>query len=269
MEGRAARRRVRAVAAGPSGRPSLGGRRRHRGQRRGCAATSGELPRVDPARVHVVVQRHRHRRVRAGRRRPTCWSGRRRPGRAVRPVRRADHPAEGARRTCCGPRADLPGQLVLCAGAPDTPEIAAETARAGRGAAAHARPGVVWISDMLPKAESCSCSARDRASSARRSTSRSASSTSRPWPAPRRWSPASRRHPRGRRRRRDRACSCPTTRPTRRPSSAAWPSGRGPAGRPGAGRGAGRGRPGPGGRAFGWTPSPGRPWRSTSGSCGE
>ena len=47
---------------------------------------------------------------------------------------------------------ELPGQLVLCAGAPDTPEIAAETAdlvAALRGA----RPGVVLISEMLPKAD--------------------------------------------------------------------------------------------------------------------
>ena len=40
---------------------------------------------------------------------------------------------------------------MLCAGAPDTPEIAAETARRSptlRGASA---PGVVWIEDMLPR----------------------------------------------------------------------------------------------------------------------
>ena len=47
---------------------------------------------------------------------------------------------------------DVPGQLVLCAGAPDTPEIAAETA-ALVGELQAARPGVVLISDMLPKAD--------------------------------------------------------------------------------------------------------------------
>ena len=48
--------------------------------------------------------------------------------------------------------ADLPGQLVLCAGAPDTPEIAAET-RALVEELQRRRSGVVWISDMLPKGD--------------------------------------------------------------------------------------------------------------------
>ena len=47
---------------------------------------------------------------------------------------------------------DVKGQLVLCAGAPDTPEIAAETAGLVAELQA-ARPGVVLISDMLPKAD--------------------------------------------------------------------------------------------------------------------
>jgi starch synthase len=45
---------------------------------------------------------------------------------------------------------DLDAQLVLCAGAPDTPELAAETeARVGRLRVL--RDGVVWIEQMLPK----------------------------------------------------------------------------------------------------------------------
>ena len=48
--------------------------------------------------------------------------------------------------------ADLPGQLVLCAGAPDTPEIAAEAEDLVTGLQAR-RAGVVWIRDMLPKAD--------------------------------------------------------------------------------------------------------------------
>ncbi|MEC4615600.1 glycogen synthase [Tsukamurella tyrosinosolvens] len=40
-------------------------------------------------------------------------------------------------------------QLVLCAGAPDTPEIAAETADAV-AALAESRDGVHWVQDMLP-----------------------------------------------------------------------------------------------------------------------
>ena len=47
---------------------------------------------------------------------------------------------------------DLPGQLVLCAGAPDTLEIASETADLVAELQA-ARPGVVLISDMLPVPE--------------------------------------------------------------------------------------------------------------------
>lgn len=41
-------------------------------------------------------------------------------------------------------------QLVLCAGAPDTPEIGAET-RAAVDALQAARTGVVWVEDMLPR----------------------------------------------------------------------------------------------------------------------
>jgi len=43
-------------------------------------------------------------------------------------------------------------QVVLCAGAPDTPEIAAEMKSAVE-AARKVRPGVVWIEAMLPKDE--------------------------------------------------------------------------------------------------------------------
>ena len=45
-------------------------------------------------------------------------------------------------------------QLVLCAGAPDTPELAAQTASAVAALAA-TRTGVVWIREMLPRAELC------------------------------------------------------------------------------------------------------------------
>ena len=43
-------------------------------------------------------------------------------------------------------------QLVLCAGAPDTPEIAAETAAAVEHLAA-TRTGIVWLREMLPREE--------------------------------------------------------------------------------------------------------------------
>jgi starch synthase len=47
---------------------------------------------------------------------------------------------------------DLPGQLVLLAGAPDTPQIAAETADLVASLRA-VREGVVLVSEMLPKAD--------------------------------------------------------------------------------------------------------------------
>ena len=45
---------------------------------------------------------------------------------------------------------DLPGQLVLCAGAPDTPEIAAEAEQLV-AELQRSRDGVIWIRDMLPR----------------------------------------------------------------------------------------------------------------------
>ena len=48
------------------------------------------------------------------------------------------------------PHIDPDLQIVLCAGAPDTPEIGREMADA---VAAVERPGVIWISEMLPRAD--------------------------------------------------------------------------------------------------------------------
>jgi alpha-maltose-1-phosphate synthase len=47
---------------------------------------------------------------------------------------------------------DPAAQLVLCAGAPDTPEIGAEVA-AGVQRLQESRDGIVWIDEMLPKAD--------------------------------------------------------------------------------------------------------------------
>lgn len=47
---------------------------------------------------------------------------------------------------------DLPGQLVLCAGAPDTPEIAASTADLV-AALQQRRSGVIWIREMVAKTD--------------------------------------------------------------------------------------------------------------------
>src|SRR4029453_11337867 len=48
------------------------------------------------------------------------------------------------------PRIDPAAQVVLCAGAPDTPEIAREMEQAVADAE-RTRGGVVWISEMLPR----------------------------------------------------------------------------------------------------------------------
>ena len=50
------------------------------------------------------------------------------------------------------PKIDPSIQVVLAAGAPDTPEIG-RAMEAGVARVAAARPGVVWIRDMLPRAE--------------------------------------------------------------------------------------------------------------------
>lgn len=47
---------------------------------------------------------------------------------------------------------DRDAQIVLCAGAPDTPEIAEETEKAVAELTA-ARPGVIWVRGMLPTAD--------------------------------------------------------------------------------------------------------------------
>ena len=50
------------------------------------------------------------------------------------------------------PNLDPALQIVLCAGAPDTPEIGREMA-ARVQALQQTRPGIIWISDMLPRAD--------------------------------------------------------------------------------------------------------------------
>ena len=121
-----------------------------------CATTCcASYPAIDPDRVAGRAQRHRHRA--AGR--PTHDPDRvrvagRRPGPAVGRLRRADHPAEGA--------AALPAR--------GRPAAARGPGRALRGRAGHpgdrgrgdrrsstgcaqSRDGVVWIRDMLPRAD--------------------------------------------------------------------------------------------------------------------
>ena len=76
-------------------------------------------------------------------------------------------------------------QLVLCAGAPDTPEILAEV-QAGVAALQAERDGVVWIEQLLSQPELAAVLSARPPSSAPRSTNPSASSIWRRWPAGRR-----------------------------------------------------------------------------------
>ena len=66
-------------------------------------------------------------------------------------------------------------QLVLCAGAPDTPEIGAEIESSVAELSA-SRAGVYWVRDMLPCPGSGKSSPPQASSYARRCTNRSASS---------------------------------------------------------------------------------------------
>ncbi len=50
------------------------------------------------------------------------------------------------------PKIDPALQIVLCAGAPDTPEIGEEMSK-GVARVAAERPGVIWIREMLPRAD--------------------------------------------------------------------------------------------------------------------
>ena len=154
VEGRAARRRLRAVVLVRTHRAG-GGRRRDRGVRRHARATcSRRTRRSSPDRVHVVHNGIDTDAVRARPRHGRARPARHRPRPAQRRLRRTDHPAEGAAATCCGRPATLPpgAQLVLLAGAPDTAEIAAEVEALAAELRA-SRDGVVWVQEMLPKPE--------------------------------------------------------------------------------------------------------------------
>ena len=141
---------------------------------------------------------------------------RHRPGPPVRAVRRADHPAEGDRRTCSAP-ADavrpLGAARALRVGAPDTPEIGAEVEALVAAAAGRRATASSGSTSMLAAPRRRPAAARTpRCSSARRSTSRWASSTSRRWRARPRSSPAtSAASPRSWSTARP-GCSCTTTR---------------------------------------------------------
>ena len=184
-------------------------------------------PFVDPARVHVIHNGIDTELYAPAAERPTCSTGSASTRPADRALRRPDHPAEGRRRTCSRRPTDFDPdvQLVLCAGAPDTPEIAAETAGAVAElqATAHGRG--------LDRARCCrapSCvqllTARDRV---RLPVGLRAAGHRQPGGDGLRdggGRQRRRRHPGGRRRRRDRPAGALRRRPTPRSSRPAWPT---------------------------------------------
>ena len=256
-----------------------GRRRGHRGLRRDArdvlAATRG----VDPDRVHVVHNGIDTEQYAPDHGTDVLRPARHRPGPAERGLRRPDHPAEGPALPAAGRRASCrrTRSSCCCAGAPDTPEIAAEVE--GLVAELRGRPRAGWSGspEMLPKHEVIQLLTHARCSSARRSTSRWASSTWRRWPARPRWSPprpaaSPRWSPTARP-----GCWCRSTRPTDGTGTpldpdrfvadlAARDQRAADRSRPGAPRwarpaGAGRSTTSPG------TPSPSAPSRSTARCC--
>ena len=83
-------------------------------------------------------------------------------------------------------------QVVLCAGAPDTPEIAAEMREKVDGMQDRQSARGVDREDGCPSRDDPALQQLQRCSAARRCTSRSGSSTWRRWRAARRWWPARR-----------------------------------------------------------------------------
>ena len=119
-------------------------RSRRRNHRRLLRHAGRRAPRptrsLEPGPGARDPQRHRHRARYRRRAHSTerCWPGlRHRPRPSLRDLRRTDHPAEGAEPPPPAPprHFDPAIQLVLCAGAPDTPQIAAETEAAVAGLA--------------------------------------------------------------------------------------------------------------------------------------
>lgn len=79
-------------------------------------------------------------------------------------------------------------QVVLCAGAPDTPEIASEMQQAIAVAREH-HGEIIWIEKMVSRPEAIALYSGAGVFVCPRSTNPSASSTSRPWPVALLWWP--------------------------------------------------------------------------------
>ena len=146
-------------------------------------------PAVEPERMSVIHNGIDAERVPARSGHATCWIATASTRRARRSSSSAASRARRASPTCSTQRCRSiqRAQFVLCAGSPDTPELARRDRGEGRALRTR-RGGIIWIDQMLGQAEvDPDPQPRDGLRCARRSTSRSASSTSRRWPARRPW----------------------------------------------------------------------------------
>ena len=107
---------------------------------------------VDEKRVHIIYNGIDPTEYQPSGSRAQTGGPRHRSRRAVCPVRGQDREAEGIIHLVNAIKFFDPGfQVVLCAGAPDTPEIAAEM-KSAVAAAQQQRPGIIWIEQMVSKA---------------------------------------------------------------------------------------------------------------------
>ena len=110
-------------------------------------------PAIDPGRVEVIyngIDAEQYTPDPA----PTCWSATASTPTGRRSSSSAASRARRACRTCVDAALefDPEAQLVLCAGAPDTPEIGADVERRVERLREE-RGNVIWLDQMLPKAE--------------------------------------------------------------------------------------------------------------------
>ena len=113
------------------------------------------VPGARPGAGARRLQRHRHRLLPARPGHRPCSSGSASTSTARTSRSSAGSPGRRACRTCCGPASafDPDLQIVLLAGAADTPELKAETDAADRRPASRRATASSWSREMLPREE--------------------------------------------------------------------------------------------------------------------
>ena len=174
VEGRAARRRLPAVVVGRAHR-LRGGRRRDRGEPGVARRRAASLPGASTRPRSTWSTTASTPTSTSPSPRPTCSSGSAstRPGRRWCSSGRITRQKGVPHLLRAALRFDPAAQLVLLAGAPDTPELAAETEAAVGRRCARARRRGVGVGDAAARGGPPGAHATPRCSCARRSTSRS------------------------------------------------------------------------------------------------